>query len=313
MATRRHFLGTAAALAALLPLPAGAQVPPDADARFRALLDRLGKEVGAKDGLSALRGFDPAPLSFEARLDYDGIAEGLGLEAALGDFGFGAVGATLSPYVVNQRIGAWQGRDAAAVAAETERLKADAASGIVPPDFILAATLAKLAGARAAATGPLAAALEAQSAALNDLRPHAVHDAGAWRLPRGGDYYALALQAGTSLPLAPQAAHQAGLAQLRELSARAEPLLRKQGLTRGSVGARLHALAQRPRDLYSDDDAGRAKAVADMNGALARVAGVLGKAFNGLSPGAVSVVLAGPGKIGYREAPSYDGSKPGAY
>ena len=315
MATRRKFLKIGAAAAALAPWPA--RSAPDADAQFYALLAQPADETAAPALLVRLRTVDPTALSFEARLDYDGIVEGLGLEAALrAKFPFGTSGATISPYAVSPRSGAYLSPDsatAAAVAGETARLAADAAAGVVPPDFIVDATLAKLKAARAAAAPALAAALDAQIAALNAAGARATHDAGVWRLRDGDAYYAQALQIGTSLPISPHAAHEEGLRQVEELSARANALLRKQGLKSGSVGARLHALGQQSRYLYSNDDAGRARAVAEMNARLARARGALGRAFIGLSPGAVSVVLAGPGKIGYRVAPSYDGATPGAY
>lgn len=338
MASRREILKFGAAIAALPPVR-GLAGTPAGDAQFYALLARLtdpsdgataaaaAVAAVAQRRLTALRAFDPATLGFEARLDLDGIAEGVAIEARLGFFPFGAAGATVSPYAVSPRTGTHLliggiaknaspeilAALAKTVAEETRRATAEAALGVAPPDFILDTTLAKLAAAREAAPGPLPAALEAQIAALRTLRARASHDAGVWRLPRGDDYYALVLQLGTSLAIAPEAAHQAGLQQVAELSAAADVLLRKQGLTQGSVGARLHALGQDPRYLYSDDDDGRAKVVADMNAQLARVRPVLAQAFSGLSPGAISVRLAGPGKIGYREAPSYDGAKPGAY
>jgi uncharacterized protein (DUF885 family) len=334
MATRRDFLKIGAA-AALLPFAGQAQAPAQ-DALFHDLLDELKDSAdGATLGVAAARpvterrraalaGFDPSGLSPEARLDYDGIVEGVGIEAELcNHFAFGVVGAVVSPYVVSPRSGAHLRAAVkngppeilAALARDidddTGRLRAEAALDVVPPDFILDATLAKLAAVQA--PEPVAAALARQSAALTALRPHATQDAGVWCLPKGDDYYALALRSGTSLNLAPQDAHDAGLAQVRELSARAEALLRRLGMTQGSIGARLHVLAQDARCLYSDDDDGRARAVAEMNARLARVHAELGKAFTGLSTGAVTVELAGSGLIGYRKAPSYDGKVAGAY
>src|SRR5205085_1996145 len=46
-------------------------------------------------------------------------------------------------------------------------------------------------------------------------------------------------------------------------------LLRRQGLRRGTAGERLAAFAKDPRWLYPDTDAGRDRAVADMNASLA--------------------------------------------
>jgi uncharacterized protein (DUF885 family) len=336
MGTRRDFLATAGA-ATLLPFAAQAQTG-DADAKFYALLDSLGESAfpPTPDGAAAarakqvadvmaLRGFDPTPLSLEARLDYDGIVEGLGLEAILRTrFPFGTVGQAISPYVVSPRSGTWLGVEEAlktrtaddviaGIRGETARIAADATRRVVPPQSVIEATATRIAMVPQTIPRPVTDALDAQIAALNGLHERAPTGAGVWQLPDGGAYYALALKIGTSLDIDPVAAHQAGLALVQDLSARAEPLLRRQGLRKGAIGARLHALAQQPRFLYSDDDAGRAKAVADMNAQLARVRPRLSDAFTSVSSGAVDVQLAGPGKIGYRVAPSYDGSKPGAY
>ena len=319
MQNRRAFLATSAAAA----LCAGSRAqPPGGDAAFDALLASLAglpDRGAAQARLDRLDAFDPATLSPEARLDYRGIREGLALDAELAQrFPYGTPGPPASPYLVSPRSGLWLTASDAkahpdAIDAETAQLDADAACGVVPPDFILDATLAKLAASRAAAPPAIVAALDRQIAALGALRPKASHQAGAWRLPDGDAYYALALKAGTSLDIDPETAHRSALDQIAELSARADALLKQQGLAAGSVGARLHALGQDARYLYSDDDAGRARAVAEMNARLARVRTRLGEAFTGLSQGAISVQIAGPGKIGYRVAPTYDGSKPGAY
>ncbi|HEX4293036.1 MAG TPA: DUF885 family protein [Rhizomicrobium sp.] len=327
-----------AGAAALLPLRAFAD-PMSADIRFNDLLDDL-KDASdlspdaaaarriADARLVRLRAFDTSGLSAAARLEYDGIVEGAACEAALCAANpFGLVGAGQSPYALSPRSGAYLGAPsvikngppqalailANTIAAQTRHLAEAGAAGFLPPDFILDATLAKVSASRDASPAALTAALDAQIAALTALRVRATPDTGVWRQPNGDTYYVAALAYGTTLAIAPEAAHAQGLEQVRALSARAEPLLRAQGLTKGSVGARLHALAQDPRTLYSDDDTGRAKAVADMNTQLARVRPLLGTAFRELSSGPIDVELAGPGLIGYRKAPSYDGKFPGAY
>ncbi|MEJ1970334.1 MAG: DUF885 family protein [Rhizomicrobium sp.] len=330
---RRQFL---AATGAAMLLPPIAHAASGADAKFYALLDTL-KETTPDEtvagaatararqvaGLAALRGLDPGLLSFDARLDYDGILEGLGLEAILRSrFPFGTVGQTISPHVVSPRVGTYLtvkdgppeilARTAANIDGETERLNADAAAGIVPPDFILAATLAKLADTRVTA-GPISAALDRQAAALKALRAQATPEAGVWRLKDGDAYYALALKAGTSLSIDPEAAHQAGLDLVAHLSAEADAAFRRLGMTDGTVVARFAALIDRAVGRYDDSDAGRAKAVADMTATLARARAAIAPCFDEIPKSAIAIGLAPPGRIGYRVAPSYDGSRPGAY
>lgn len=88
----------------------------------------------------------------------------------------------------------------------------------------------------------------------------------------------------------------------RVAQARADRLLRGQGLRRGSVGERLRALAADERWLYAGSDAGRALAVRAMN--RRRRALPLERAFDFPIPPA-EVRLAPAGKAGYREPGVY--------
>ena len=69
---------------------------------------------------------------------------------------------------------------------------------------------------------------------------------------------------------------------VRRLHARADRLLRGQGLSRGDVAARLRALAGDGRWLYPEDAAGKSRAVADMNATLAAIRPRLPQAFGAL-------------------------------
>ncbi|MGB8600989.1 MAG: DUF885 family protein, partial [Rhizomicrobium sp.] len=138
----------------------------------------------------------------------------------------------------------------------------------------------------------------------------------AWALPKGDDYYAATLMAGATGQIGPGIScdrlHREALDEIAKINTRLIPLLQAQGFKTGSVGARLHALAQDTRYLYEDSAAGRAAAVADMNGWLAAARPALARQFDWL-PKDVSVEMAAPGKRGWRQAPAYDGSKAGAY
>lgn len=98
--------------------------------------------------------------------------------------------------------------------------------------------------------------------------------------------------------------------EIARLSARAERLLRGQGLRRGTVAERITALFADERWLYPDNDAGRDRAVADMNARLAALRPVLPRAFGDLPiPGAtVRRMSAGDeaaGRGGYRAPEGY--------
>ncbi len=232
---------------------------------------------------------------------------------------------------------------------ETERLKADAAAGVIPPDFTMDATLGQMnryravpleswglvtsldrrvkekgvkgdwgAGALAIAKAEVAPALDRQIEGLKQARTQAVHDAGIWRRTDGEAWYAWALKVGTTTPVTPDEAHRVGLAQNAELDARMDVLLKKQGLSKGTVGERMAALGKDPKVLYPNTDEGRAALIAYLNGVVADMRPRLTRAFSHL-PKADVLIRRVPPEIqdgapnGYAGAGSIDGSRPGTY
>jgi uncharacterized protein (DUF885 family) len=166
--------------------------------------------------------------------------------------------------------------------------------------------------------GPLAAALDRQIALVQQQRDRAGHAPDVRRLPGGEAYYALCLRFQTSTRMTPDEAHALGLAQVEEISAAAGELLRAQGLTEGSVGARLTALGQDPKWLYPNTDAGRTQLLADLNAQVAAMQRRLPEVFATLPRTPVEVRRVPPqielgAPRGYAQAGSIDGSRPGAY
>ena len=122
--------------------------------------------------------------------------------------------------------------------------------------------------------------------------------------------YAATLAHAYGAPIDPLAAHRQALAAARRAQARADLLLKGQGLSRGSVAERLGALARDDRWLYADDDAGRDRAVADMNARLDALKPRLPAAFGDLLIAdarvrRMSAADEASGKGGYREPGSY--------
>jgi uncharacterized protein (DUF885 family) len=108
----------------------------------------------------------------------------------------------------------------------------------------------------------------------------------------------------------PLAGRRRALAAARAALARADHLLREQGLQRGSVAERLRTLSRDDRWLYPDDDAGRDRAVAEMNRRLATLRPSLVRAFGDLTiPEAevrrMSAADVAAGRGGYREPGAY--------
>ncbi|MEA3003678.1 MAG: hypothetical protein QOH81_2466 [Sphingomonadales bacterium] len=317
--SRRRFVAVGAGAAALL-LPRMASSAPAA-AGLKPLLDRVAALPSRADMLRALAAIDAARFGREDAAILRMIVRGMAREEALHRaFPFGKDDGS-SPYVVSQRHGAWLdagGKDDAAglsrrLDAESERLRAEAARGIVPPAFMLDAVIA---GARPRLSFPAGPALARQIATLEALRARAPDEPGVWRLPGGSEYHALRLRCTTGSDISPAALDGQVNDEIRALSARADGLLKRLGYARGSVGARLRALKQRPEFLYPNDDAGRERAVADMNAALARLRPHLPAWFNPPFEAESRVRRMAPadersGRRGYRDAPAAAG--PGAY
>ena len=232
---------------------------------------------------------------------------------------------------------------------ETERVRHDASIGVIPPDFVIDKAVPNLErlrampaadttlvrslvrrtgeqniagdwGRRAAAiaSGPINAALGRQISELRRIRRDAVHEAGVWRLPAGESYYAYALKANNTTTLTPDEVHQMGLDQVAQLHGQIDTILRAQGYTNGGVGERMNALNREERFLYPNTDAGRAQLLAELNAQMAAMQTLLPRMFNTIPQARmeirrvpVDIEAGAPG--GYAQAPSLDGSRPGAY
>jgi uncharacterized protein (DUF885 family) len=175
-------------------------------------------------------------------------------------------------------------------------------------------------GGRAArlVDGPLAKALDAQIAAATEQRTRATHDAGMRGRPGGELYYQLCLRYQTSTRLTPDEAHELGLAQVAEITAEADSLLKAQGHGEGTVGARLSALTKDPRWLHPNTDAGRAQLLADLNRQIEAIKARLPELFAVLPRTPVEVRRVPPdielgAPRGYAQFGSLDGKRPGAY
>jgi len=232
---------------------------------------------------------------------------------------------------------------------EVDQARADAGRGVVPPGFILDKALTQtrslraehgqeaglvrslvrraaeknIAGdwgtqAAAIVDGRIASALDRQIALLAELRRGAGANPAAGRLPDGENFYRMCLRFHTSTTLTPDQAHDIGLRQIAELSAQAEPLLRREGLTQGSVGARIAELGRLDRHLYPNTDAGRAEMLAWITQYMATLRGRMPQAFATIPRSPMEVRRVPPtielgAPRGYAMGPSLDGSRPGAY
>lgn len=322
-----------------------------------------------------LKAIERSQLSAASKIDLDVMLYAAERDVRNGDrYRFGDVGGNFRPYVISQRSGAYasvpdfldsqhkvaNAEDAqaylsrlsafaAAMDNDVARQKADAAAGVIPPDFvcdlslgqmkalrdqpadnvILTTSIAKKAAA-AKLEGDWAAraqkivetevypALDRQMAAMQAIRARARPDTGVWALPGGDAYYADAVKASTTTNYSPAEIHRLGLQQVADISARLDTILTAQGMTRGTVAQRLAKLNSDPTQVYPATDAGRDQMLADLNRDVADLYKLLPRAFSTLPKAAVEVrrvpVFIQDGAAnGYYQSAALDRSRPAAF
>jgi len=225
----------------------------------------------------------------------------------------------------------------------------DAAQGVFAPDFALAKTLLQMKQLREpkAEASPLTEsivrrtkekkiagdwgkwaarlveekvypALERQIALVEELQKKATHDAGVWRLPQGDAYYRASLKQWATTDKSPQEIHQIGLSIVKDHTAKIDALMKKNGLTKGTVGERLKAMYADPRYRYPNTDAAKEQLIADLNKKVQEIRAKLPSTF-GVLPKADLLIKRVPKNIeaaqpgGYYNNASLDGKRPGIY
>lgn len=156
------------------------------------------------------------------------------------------------------------------------------------------------------------AALETQRAAA------ATQAAGVDRLPEGAAYYAAALRQMTTTDYTPAQVHALGLAEVARIGVEMDTLLRSQGLTTGSVGARVQALHKDPRYLLPNTDAGRQQLLDRYQKILDEVNARMPEYFRTVPRTRLSVervpIAAEKGSAGaYYQPAAMDGSRTGTF
>jgi uncharacterized protein (DUF885 family) len=230
---------------------------------------------------------------------------------------------------------------------ETARLHSAAAQGVIAPDFLLDKTLNQLRIARGGgitdwtvvaslarrtkampggyaekaakiAASEIAPALDRQIAEIEEHRRRATADAGVWKLPQGDAYYAWSLGAATTTRMTPEQIHDIGQEELRALQSEMDAILKKQGLTQGTVGERLIDLGKQQRFRFAESDEDRARLMASLNERVADMRSRLPRAFATLVPGYFEIKRmppeVEPGAPGaYGGAGTIDGKVPGKF
>ena len=172
--------------------------------------------------------------------------------------------------------------------------------------------------ATAIVKGQIYPALDRQIALMERLKPTSKAGDGAWRLPDGEAIYAAALAQATTTNFTPDEVHRLGLAQVAEISAQLDTILKGAGYSNGSVGARLGELNRSPAQLYANSDAGRAELIGSLNRGVRDMYARLPRDFATLPKAAleirrVPVEIQDGASNGYYKSAALDGSRPAIY
>ena len=150
------------------------------------------------------------------------------------------------------------------------------------------------------------------------LLPKANGNNGVWALPDGDAYYQWAIKQNTTTDMTADQVHQLGLSEVARIEAEMDAILRAEGLTEGTVGARVDEISKRPDQLYADNDAGRAQIITDFQTIIDDIDKGLAPSFNVRPKQGVKVERipefkqkTSPGA--YYQAPAFDGSRPGIF
>ena len=231
---------------------------------------------------------------------------------------------------------------------EIEVARHDEALGVIPPDFVIDRALGQMRSLRAQPTEAatllasltrrlkaqqigggyteqatriydeaIRPALQRQLALFESWRPKAVHDAGVWRLPDGGAWYALALRSYTTSAASPAEVHNLGMDLVASLSAEADGLMKSQGLSRGTVGERMRAMFRDPKFLTANTDEAKAGLVESLNAKVEAVEAKLPQWF-GRTPKTRLLIRRIPketelGASSHYSPGALDGSRPAIY
>lgn len=232
---------------------------------------------------------------------------------------------------------------------ELDRMQAQRAMGVIPPDFLLSRANNQMerqltdamgggsmvdslvrrtaeegivgdwqARANAIVTQDIAPALEAQLAELRLQAGMADSAPGISARPHGDDWYRWSLKSSTTTTMTPAEIHQLGLDTLADLHAQMDPILRSLGYTEGNPGQRMIQLSQDDRFKFAEGDEGRAEIMHFLEGRIDWIRGQMPRAFDRVVDPEVAVKRIPPNEelgapTAYGGAPAVDGSRPGTF
>ncbi len=98
---------------------------------------------------------------------------------------------------------------------------------------------------------------------FEELKTRVKSNDGVWAWPNGEAYYQYCIETNTTTKLKADELHTIGLAEVDRIKTQMQTILTGAGYTEGSLAQQVRKLSESATQLYSDDDAGRAKILAD--------------------------------------------------
>jgi uncharacterized protein (DUF885 family) len=102
------------------------------------------------------------------------------------------------------------------------------------------------------------------------LLPKTTTDDGVWKLPDGEAFYAYALRKSTTTTLQPEEVHDLGMREVARIEAEIRAILDANGFAGRPTVEAMEELTKNPRFLFSNDDKGRADALAEYTRLIAQ-------------------------------------------
>src|SRR5438477_4555475 len=112
-------------------------------------------------------------------------------------------------------------------------------------------------------TGQVYPAYQKLIAYFQELLPKTTTDDGVWKLPDGDAFYAYALRSNTTTNMPLNEVHELGLREVTRIEGEMRALLDANCFAGQPIGASMDKLGKDPRFLYSNEDKGRADALAE--------------------------------------------------
>lgn len=174
-----------------------------------------------------------------------------------------------------------------------------------------------IASAREALTGPFRRGYDTFFAAMDAVEPLATSNDGAWRLPRGAEYYANNLRNSTTTELSADAIHRIGLNEVERIQGEMRAIMERVGFE-GTLQQFFQHIKTDPQFKYPNTEAGREQYLEDARGFVAQVMAKAPEYFHRLPEADLEVravedwrELTAP--VAFYNRPAPDGSRPGIY